>query len=108
MPGEARRYAHADRQAGEDRAIARAPSNDDIGAAVESAQERLLTHHADDTLGAIDHRTVELGCGLERPDAAFREPALEITLVLLGMDQRQAKGQALFPRNLKNDFANGL
>ena len=105
MPCQSGRHAHADRKPREDGAIAGTSGDHHVGALVERAQERLLAHHSDDALGAVDHAFIEFRRGLERLDAALAEAVLEIRLVLFGMDQRQAETQSLLARNFQHDVA---
>jgi hypothetical protein len=58
---------------------------------IERAQKRLLAHHSNDALGAVDNVFIECRRRLKWYDAALPQAVLEIGFVLFGMNQGQAE-----------------
>src|SRR6185437_5644997 len=85
------------------RRIARAPGQDDLGAVVERAHERLRPHHADDPRGAIDGLLVERLDVAQRLDASLAQLALDPALVLLGVDDGKLEAESVLAGDLAHD-----
>jgi hypothetical protein len=92
------------RQRGPRRRVGAAAGEDHLRALIERAQVRLGPHHADDALRAIDGGGVERRSGPERLDLPRGETALEIPLVLLGVDHREPEAQPVLARDVVQDL----
>ena len=100
MPRRSRGEAALQGNGGEHGSVAGAAGNHHLGARLQRASERLCAHHADDALAAVDDRVIERSLRRQRPNPPLGQLALEIPLVLLGADHRQAEVKPLLAGDL--------
>ena len=97
MPGRGRRQALGHRQRREDGRIAGAPGEHHVGARFAGPRVGLRPHHAHDVARPVDDLLADVGGRLQRLDLALPQLALDVLLILFGVDERQAEVEPLIP-----------
>ena len=96
--------AAQNRQRGENRVIARAAGNDDIGACIERSDERLSAHLCHDGTALIDGLGRQRAVRPQTLQRRLRHTPFEIGLVDFGADDGHAEFHAVLSRELMHEL----